>query len=406
MSSHVNIHIRFFLRKRDSSSNNQFPIYARLTVDNLRKDFSLNRFICPERWDSNLSRVKGTKNDAKAINKYLDTVKTRFLEIANELILKKELVTADMLVERFFGRNNLEKTVIEVFKLHNDRVAALIGKDFSASTYTRFLTTLKHVEEFLAHSYKAKDIPLSKLNYEFITDFEYYLKFVRNNSHNTAIKYIRNFRKIIKLAINNDWIDRDPFAKYSNPLKEVKREFLTIEELKSIEQKQFNTERLNIVRDIFVFCCYTGLAYTDVKKLTPKEISKGNDGELWLFTSRQKTGTDSHVPLLPKAVELINKYTHHPKLKGKGIVFPVNSNQKMNAYLSEIADLCGVKKKLTMHIARHTFGTQMLTYGVSIESVSSMLGHKNIKTTQHYSKIVREKVSNDMKELKSKMKLI
>ena len=226
----------------------------------------------------------------------------------------------------------------------------------------------------------------------------------RNNNHNTTIKYLRNFKKIIHLAVANDWLYKYPFQAHKAKIKEVKRDFLTQEELERVNEKEFSTARLNVVKDVFVFCCYTGLSYVDVAKLTPNNLTKGLDNETWLFVDRTKTGSSSHVPLLPPALEIIQKYKDHPESGNKGLLLPVISNQKLNAYLKEIADICGINKHLTFHIARHTFATTVtLTNGVPIESVSSMLGHKNLKTTQIYAKVVKKKISEDMKKLKEKL---
>jgi site-specific recombinase XerD len=241
------------------------------------------------------------------------------------------------------------------------------------------------------------------VDHKFITDFEYYLKTTRKCAHNSAIKYITNFKKIIRIAHANNWIDKDPFLHWKGRLKIVEREFLTEEEIQRIIDLNLKIERLDQVRDIFIFCCFTGLAYADVKKLTKHDIVIGVDGEQWVKTRRTKTDTRSNIPILPIAETLIKKYKDDPFLQDKDLVLPVLSNQKMNAYIKEIADLCGITKNLTFHLARHTFATTVtLTNGVPIESVSKMLGHTNLKTTQHYAKILDMKVGKDMAILRSK----
>lgn len=193
------------------------------------------------------------------------------------------------------------------------------------------------------------------------------------------------------------------FLGYKLTKREIERHFLTSEELEVIASKDFATPRLKQVRDIFLFCCYTGLAYADVKKLKRNEIATGIDGEKWIFTHRQKTETPTRLPLLPPAMEILERYKDHPQCENSGQLLPVLCNQKMNGYLKEIADVCGVTKKMTTHIARHTFATTVtLCNGVPIETVGKMLGHRNLKTTQHYAKILDKKVSEDMKVLRSK----
>lgn len=209
---------------------------------------------------------------------------------------------------------------------------------------------------------------------------------------------------MVNLALKNEWLERDPFAKFKKTFTKTNRECLTEMELKTVELKEFKIERLSFVKDLFVFSCYTGLAYIDVMQLTPGSITFGIDGDMWLFTNRQKTDTNVKIPLLPKALEIIEKYKEHPKAQADETLFPIISNQKLNSYLKEIADLCGITKNLTFHLARHTFATTVtLTNGVPIETVSKLLGHSSIRTTQIYAKVVERKVSEDMKLLKEKM---
>jgi site-specific recombinase XerD len=222
--------------------------------------------------------------------------------------------------------------------------------------------------------------------------------------NNTVMKHIERFRKMINVAIRMEWLERDPFAAYQQKFERVEREYLSKEELAKIEFRDLKIVRLQWVRDLFVFSCYTGLAYIDVMRLTPGNITKGMDGELWLITNRQKTSNPVRVPLLPKALEIIDQYKGHPRALAEGTLFPNISNQKLNSYLKEIADLCDINKNLTFHLARHTFATTVtLTNGVPIESVSKMLGHSTITTTQIYAKVIEKKLSDDMKDLKQKL---
>ena len=258
-------------------------------------------------------------------------------------------------------------------------------------------------QEFMKWKYKANDIDVKQMKYEFIADDEFWLKSVRNCDHNTSIKYLSNFKKIVHICIKNGWLTRDPFVGFKLTKREVERPFLVEEELTRIINKEFVMPRLRQVRDIFIFCCYTGLAYADVEKLTREEITIGIDSEKWIWTSRQKTDSATRVPLLPPALEILDRYKDDPQCMNNGRLLPVLSNQKMNSYLKEISDACEITKKMTFHTARHTFATTVtLTNGVPIETVSKMLGHRNLKTTQHYAKILDLKVSEDMKVLRSK----
>ncbi len=277
-----------------------------------------------------------------------------------------------------------------------------MGREFAAGTLERYRTSLEHTRSFMRWKYSVADLDIKQLNYEFIS--EYALKSVRHCNHNTTMKYLSNFKKVVLHCVRNGWLPRDPFSAFKMSKKEVLRTALTESELQTIIAKSFSSDRLNYVKDIFLFSCYTGLAYADVKKLKSSEIMVGIDGELWLLTKRQKTETVSKIPLLPMAIEIINRYADHPQCCGQGKVLPVLSNYKMNAYLKEIGDICGISKNLTFHIARHTFATTItLSNGVPIETVSKMLGHKSLKQTQHYAKILDIKISQDMKALKNKL---
>jgi site-specific recombinase XerD len=281
-------------------------------------------------------------------------------------------------------------------------VERLVGEDFAAGTLERYKTAKMHVENFIKKEYKVNDIPVKNVDHKFISGFEYYLKTERKCGHNTAVKYITNFKKIIRIAFANDWITKDPFFHWKAKLKIVDREFLTEGEIQKMVERRFITERLDQVKDVFIFCCFTGLAYADVKKLSPADIVIGIDGEQWVNIKRTKTDTRSNIPILPTAQSIIEKYQDHPDVVNGKVLLPVLSNQKTNAYLKEIGDICGIDKNLTFHLARHTFATTItLTNGVPIESVSKMLGHKSLKTTQHYAKILDRKVSNDMQKLRS-----
>lgn len=269
----------------------------------------------------------------------------------------------------------------------------------------RYETSLKHTKDFILWKYNITDINIEKIDHSFITEYEFYLRSERKCANNTAVKYIKNFHKIINQCLANGWLNKDPFANYKAKVKEVVRDFLSEAEIEQMTNKEFVSERLELVRDIFVFSCSTGLAYIDVKQLTLDNISLGIDGDKWIFKNRQKTDTASKIPLLPMAQEIIDKYADDPVCKNEKRLLPILSNQKMNAYLKEIADVCEIKKELTFHIARHTFATTVtLSNGVPLETVSKMLGHTSLKTTQHYAKILDKKISEDMMILKSKFK--
>ena len=318
--------------------------------------------------------------------------------------MKKDIsINIENLKNELFGTKERARTIIPIFQDHNNKIKELVGKEYASGTLERYETSLKHTKDFILWKYKVTDIEINKIDHAFVTEYEFYLRTVRKCANNTAVKYIKNFNKIIKICLANHWLERDPFANYKSKVIEVERVYLSEEEIQDIIEKDFGTERLSLVRDIFIFSCFTGLAYVDVKNLTKSHINIGIDGEQWIFTHRQKTESASKIPILPVTQMIIDKYENHPQSINENRLLPIFSNQKMNAYLKEIATVCNIDKELTFHIARHTFATTVtLTNGVPIESVSKMLGHKNLKTTQHYAKVLDKKVSEDMQILKSK----
>lgn len=398
--------VLFYIKRSKLNENGTVPIYLRITIDGQRTELSTKRDIEPDKWSKSGQKTIGNTEHARAMNNYLKSLEQKVFDVHKRMIDEKLPLTATTLKELllYHGKKPDVRTLIPIFTDHNLRIKALIGKEFSKVTYDRYQTSLKHTQEFLEWRYKVTDIDIQQVNHEFITSYDFYLRSERKCNNNSTVKYLKNFKKIILICIANGWLDKDPFSKYKAKVKEVKRAYLNNEELDLLSNKKMLSERVAQVRDIFLFSCYTGLAYADVKKLKRSEMVTGLDNQQWIFTSRQKTDTDSRIPLLPLALALIEKYQDHPHCVREGVLFPVLSNQKMNSYLKEVADFCGINKELTYHIARHTFATTVtLSNGVSIESVSKMLGHKNIRTTQHYAKILDKKVSDDMMMLKQKL---
>ena len=396
--------LHFYAKSTKANGDGLLPIYVRLTIDGKRFEYSTKKFVEKSKWSAETSRMKGNSEEARSINGLLDFTRNRINEIQFELLKENKPLTIEEFKGKIQGTAERQRFLIPIFQDHNNKIKALLGKEYAPGTLERYETSLRHTEEFLMWKYNLKDIDILQIDHAFITDYEFFLRTVRNCANNTAVKYIKNFNKIIKICLANHWIERNPFANYKSKVKEVERVYLSEEEIQEISNKEFATERLSLVRDIFLFSCFTGLAYIDVKNLTKSHISLGIDGEKWIFTHRQKTESASKVPILPVTQMIIDKYADHPQALNQDKLLPILSNQKMNAYLKEIAAVCKIDKELTFHIARHTFATTVtLTNGVPIESVSKMLGHKNLRTTQHYAKVLDKKVGEDMKLLKEKM---
>jgi site-specific recombinase XerD len=397
------VSILFYIKRAKINVDGVCPIYTRVTINSKRFEFSTNKFISPDKWSTEGAKVKGNSEDARAINNQLDIIKNQIMDAEKKLYKKEIEINSENLKNELFGIKQRERLLIPIFTEHNRKIKELVGSEYAPGTLERYETSLKHTKDFLQWKFRVSDIDIEKIDHAFITEYEFYLRTERKCANNTAVKYIKNFHKIINICLANGWLTKDPFANYKSKVKEVTREFLTELEIQSLMEKEFVSERLELVRDIFVFSCFTGLAYIDVKQLTTDNIVLGIDGDKWINKNRQKTDTNSKIPLLPTAQCIVDKYENHPVCKNKGNLLPILSNQKMNAYLKEIADICGINKELTFHIARHTFATTVtLSNGVPIETVSKMLGHTNLKTTQHYAKILDKKISEDMQVLKAK----
>lgn len=395
-----NVSTLFYLKKPKNYINGVMPIYMRITVAGERKDFTSGKSCDPRSWNAKANRMTGNKEEVKTFNSYLFALEKQIDQIQTELVTNGKDVTVEAIKNKYLGVEEVPHNLVTAFQEHNDKVKALLGKDFAKGTLTKYNTTLKHIKSFLKSKYKVSDLLASKVDYRFITEFDFYLRTVCNCANNSAVKHLKNLGKVIRICLANRWLSHDPFAGHKNKIKKVERAVLTPGELSSLYNKELSIERLRVVRDAFIFCCYTGLSFIDVQELTRSEICREHDGAMWIKKRRHKTLVASHIPLLPIALSIIDRYTDHPSCEGTQRVLPIASNQKMNAYLKEVADLCGIEKHLTFHIARHTFATTItLGNGVPIESVSKMLGHTDIRTTQIYAKILDIKVGADMANL-------
>ncbi len=396
--------VLFYPKGSNIDKDGMIPIYSRITVDGKRSEFSIGRKVLLTKWNSDAGKIRGTTSNVRELNRYMGSIRHKIHQIQERLSKEDALITAEIVKNIYLGRSDKRRMLLEIFQEHNKKVEKLIGKDFAPGTVTRYKTAKKHIEDYIIFQFNVKDISVKEVDFKFIKGFEYYLKTERSCSHNTAMKYITNFKKIIRIAHANEWISKDPFLHWKAKLRIVEREFLTKEEIQRMTEKDLHTKRLDQVKDIFLFCCFTGLAYADVKKLSANDLVLGLDGEIWIKINRTKTNTRSSIPILPTAALIIEKYKNTSNVTNEDTLLPVLSNQKMNAYLKEIADLCEINKNLTFHLARHTFATTVtLSNGVPIESVSKMLGHNSLRTTQHYAKILDQKISEDMQILKNKM---
>ena len=396
--------LHFYLKKPKDYVKGVIPIYFRITVDGIPKELSTKRSCEPNRWNPATERALGTKEDARALNAYLDTLQAKAYEAKRRLIESNQMITAAALKDQLLGTDQRNKSLIKIFENYNNNVKKLIGIDYSVATWTKYDRTKRFAHLFIQWKYKEQDLPIQCLDMEFVNDLEQWLKTERKCGQNATMKYISILKMIVLFCVDNNWLEKEPFARFKMSKEEVIPEYLTKEEIQSISVKEIKIERLSQVRDVFLFCCFTGLAYVDIKKLNASEVSVGVDNELWIFTRRGKTNIPSRIPLLPMSKRILDVYKDHPQCVNSKKLLPVLSNQKYNSYLKELADIWGISKNLTTHTAQHTFVTTVtLSNGVPIESVSKMLGHKKLQTTQHYARVLDIKVSEDMEALRIKL---
>lgn len=394
--------VLFFLKRNAVKKDGTAPIVARITINGKKSHFNTKQFITENGWSVKLNRAKGRSDSAKKLNGILDEIKNALHNAYNELLKKDTVVTAEKVKNAFLGIGQEKFFLIELFEDCNRTLKKQIGINRSKATYQKAEVCKRHLSKYIKTEYGLTDIDLREVNHSFIVGFESFLNTQCKCNSNTSAKFLQKFRSVIIVALNNGQIRRDPFANYKISLKKVDRGYLTDDELQRIINKEIKNERLARIRDIFIFSCYTGLAYIDIKNLKEENITTGFDGKLWIQTKRQKTDVKTSVPILDNAQVILDRYKDSPQ---SGLL-PVPSNQKVNAYLKEIADICGISKNLTFHLARHSFATTItLSKGVPIETVSKMLGHTNIQTTQIYARITNEKISRDMQVLSKKLKL-
>lgn len=394
--------ILFFIKKSKLLKNGEAPICLRITINGQRAEVQIKRSVEVSHWNSKKECAIGKERKHQELNHYLETVRTKVLRIHRELEQDGKPITAEILKRHFYGENESPKMLLEVFKEHNKKYRELLNKDVVLGTVLRYERTARYLEEFMKAKYHFSDIPLKSINLEFVKEFEHFIKTEKGCAQNATVKYLKNFKKIIRHALSNKWIDGDPFAEIHFRQTASNREFLTEEELNKLIEKDFTIPRMEVVRDIFVFCSLTGLAFTDVQHLTPEHIFRDMDGSFWIRKTREKTDNMCNIPLLDLPLKLIQKYQSHPECIRKGVVMPVPCNQRMNSYLKEIADACGIQKTLTTHIARHTFACLAIANKVSTESIAKMLGHTDIRTTKIYARVLDRTVADEMQILKGK----
>lgn len=396
------LNIRFILAKNKQRKDGKAPIFCRLTYLDQRKQFSTGLFTHPKQWNNKDQIIKPPTEENTFVNNQISLIKSKI----NEAFLMLQLQNKEFGVESIYNsytgvQKEKDKLILEVFQMHNDKIEQLIGKDYAIPTLWKFKQSLNLLKDFILDNFNKKDYRFKDLDLKFIQDYEFFLKTKKSLAQATVNKAIQRFRKIVKIAMGEGFLNRDPFVLYK--VKRVKKEIIYLNdvELNKLESYPFVQNRLAQVRDMFVFCCYTGLAYNEMTELEEKHLVIGFDGLKWIKMRRKKTNSEISIPLLAKAAEILNQYYNNNCPKS----LPSISNQKFNFYLKEIAEIVGIDKKLTHHIARKTFATTVLLYNdVPMEIVSELLGHSKMAITQeHYGKIVQKKISEHMQNLSKRL---
>jgi len=390
----------FYVKEEKKDNIGEVPIYLRITINGERAEISTNRRVHSNLWDKASERVAGRSESGRVINAFLNTLLGKVEKYFSNLDVQDDLISVQQIMAELKGKSQNQMTLVEAYERHIKNMKTLSGLEFATTTIDKYEYALSSIKNFLKSKYNCEDIRLCELNHSFIEAYYEHLRTTDKIMHNSATKYIRILCRIINISIANKWIISNPFKNFHCNYVNPPRSVLTEEEIESLYNKEFNIKRLARVRDAFIFQIYTGLSYIDMADFTEDNIEIGIDGKRWIVIHRKKTGTRSSIPILPRAQEILDKYKTDPAFISEHKLLPVCTNQRMNGYLKEIADICEIKKPLTTHIARHTFATTItLSHGVPIETVSKMLGHSDLKTTQIYSKVVDKKIADDMKPL-------
>lgn len=396
------LNISFWVRKNRINKKGLSPLVVRLSLKGQRLDFQPNILVNSKLWDNNKQKLKTKDAEAKVVNDSLELIKLKLWDIYHQLISAGEINLYDIL-DNYHTRGNNTKKLIELTKKHNEDFKLRLDVDRSLSTYEKYIFTLQKLQSYIKVRYKTSDIPISYIDKIWMENFYLFLRKEENNEHNTAAKYVKNLKHILTYGVDISWIDQNPAEGYICSYKETEQVILGPEELNRIENKRFQIPRLETARKLFIFQCYTGLSYTDMAKLEKNNLEQGPDGKLWLNVRRSKTDTVVRYPILTQAAKILEELTINPDTEK---LFPQTiSNQKMNSYLKEIADLCNINKNLTTHVGRRTMAsTVLLSNGVPIETISRILGHLKITTTMQYAKVGDQMVSKDMIKLEKRLK--
>jgi len=401
MKNKITTHI--YVKEARKDKNREVPIYLRITINGDRAELSTGKFVNPDIWDKASERVSGRSETARTINASLTTLLGKVEKYYSALDVKDERISVSQIISELKGKGMNQITLIQAYESHIANMEKLSGIEYAVATIKKYGYSLDNLKRFIVKNYNKPDIRLRDLNHRFIEDYNTFLRTTEDMMHNSAVKNIKHLIRVIHISMANKWLNNNPFENFNCNYVNPNRSYLTNEEINALCTKELPVKRLERVRDVFIFQIYTGLSYIDMAELTSESIEIGINGGKWIVIDRQKTGIRSSIPILPHAQDILDKYKNDPACISEQKLIPVCTNQRMNGYLKEIATICGINKNLTTHLARHTFATTItLSNGVPIETVSKMLGHSDLKTTQIYSKVIDRKIADDMKGLLEK----
>ena len=404
------MNILFFVLKTKLLKNGEAPVLMRITINGDYDDVRIQRSVPLNLWNAAKGCSKGRDRASVALNAYIAELHARALEKHKELVLEQALITPKLILKRVFGKDTEMRTLLGIMREGIKEMEILEGIDYSPVTINRYKNVVKKLQLLIPSYYGKEDVTFHELTPEFIRAFDIYLKTEAGLCRNTIVRYMKCFKKFTNMALAKEWMRKNPFYGYKMEQDETDPVFLTYDELQTVMKKKFTIPRLELVRDVFVFACFTGLAFSDVASLNKENLVQDNLGDWWIrkgrvkLEHRRKASSISNIPLLPVPLAILEKYKEHPTCIKKGCCLPVMCNQKMNSYLKEIADFCGIKKNLTTHTARHSFASVIaLANNVSLPNVSKMLGHSSTRMTQHYAKVLDQSILKDMQIVESKI---
>ena len=392
----------FYLKRQAVRKDGTVPVMGRITVDGTQTQFSCKITIDPKVWDTKSGRATGRSAAAIEANRMLDNMRVSINKHYREIMDRDNYVTAEKVKNAFLGLEHRCRTLLQVFKQHNEDYEKMYEAGMKAkATLLKYQCVYRHLEEFIYQRYHVRDIALKELTPAFISDFDIFLRTEKNCCTNTVWLYLCPLRTMVSIAISNEWLSRDPFRDYEVKKEQTTRYFLTKDEIRLLMDGKLKNAKQELYRDLFVFCIFTGLSFSDMRNLSEDNIRTYFDEHLWISINRQKTGVQSNIRLLDIPKKILEKYRG---LREDGKIFSVPHYMTCLYGIRAVAKRCGITKHLTWHMSRHTMATEIcLTNGVPIETVSSILGHKNITTTQIYAKITKEKLNQDMENLSTRL---